>query len=253
MNNLLDEGRTLYTDNYYTSISLAHQLLTRKTHLVGTVRSNRKFNCKEVTEKKLSRGESVARESSTGVIMLKWKDKRDVLMLSTKHTGEMKEVTYRGGSREKPVAILDYNNCKAFIDISDQLKAYNSCLRRGVKWYRKLAFELILGTAIVNAHILYCQVTNRKISITQFREEIIMKVFHLNSLDVPANPENRLQHKLENIGKRRRCVVCYDRIVEESGYKPAQNKTPRSNWQCSECNKSFCVECFFVKHKSTLE
>lgn len=40
----LDFGLTLYVDNWYTSISLAHQLLEPKTHLVGTLRSNRKYN-----------------------------------------------------------------------------------------------------------------------------------------------------------------------------------------------------------------
>lgn len=38
--NVLDNGRTLYIDNFYTSVSLAKSLLKRKTHLVGTLRSN---------------------------------------------------------------------------------------------------------------------------------------------------------------------------------------------------------------------
>jgi len=38
----LDAGRTLSTDNFYTSVPLAETLLGRKTHLVGTVRKNRK-------------------------------------------------------------------------------------------------------------------------------------------------------------------------------------------------------------------
>lgn len=37
---LLDAGRTLYCDNWYTSVSLASQLLDRYTHLVGTLRAN---------------------------------------------------------------------------------------------------------------------------------------------------------------------------------------------------------------------
>ena len=53
--NLLDEGRTAFTDNYYTSLNLANKLLDRKTHLVGTIRSNRKGNPKEVIQKKLKK------------------------------------------------------------------------------------------------------------------------------------------------------------------------------------------------------
>ncbi|KAJ8964381.1 hypothetical protein NQ314_004946 [Rhamnusium bicolor] len=48
MNNLLDSGRTLFTDNWYTSVGLARKLATRGTHLMGTLRSNRKCNPKNV-------------------------------------------------------------------------------------------------------------------------------------------------------------------------------------------------------------
>lgn len=50
---LLNAGRT---DNYYTSLELANKLLDNKTHLLGTLRSNRRGNPKEVIYKKLKRG-----------------------------------------------------------------------------------------------------------------------------------------------------------------------------------------------------
>ncbi|KAJ8931164.1 hypothetical protein NQ314_015966 [Rhamnusium bicolor] len=56
MNNLLDSGRTLFTDNWYTSVGLARKLATRGTHLVGTLRSNRKYNPKNVIIASLNRG-----------------------------------------------------------------------------------------------------------------------------------------------------------------------------------------------------
>ena len=40
---LLNEGRTLYLDNFYTSVPLAYRLLELKTHTVGTLRQNRKY------------------------------------------------------------------------------------------------------------------------------------------------------------------------------------------------------------------
>ena len=52
MEQLLDKGRTLYVDNYYTSVALAQKLLERNTHLVGTLRSNRKLNPRDVIQKK---------------------------------------------------------------------------------------------------------------------------------------------------------------------------------------------------------
>ena len=87
--NLLNEGRTLYVDNFYTNYNLAHKFLQKKTHVVGTVRSGRKKLAKEVHVANLKRGEVIAREDQNGITFLKWKDKRDVRMLSTKHTPEL--------------------------------------------------------------------------------------------------------------------------------------------------------------------
>lgn len=46
----LNFGRIIYVDNWYTRVHLA-DLLEQKTHLVGTLRSNRKQNPKEVIQK----------------------------------------------------------------------------------------------------------------------------------------------------------------------------------------------------------
>lgn len=48
------------------------------------------------------------------------------MVLSTKHTDELVTVWQRGGEVQKPKIISDYNKCKAFIDLSDQMKAYSS-------------------------------------------------------------------------------------------------------------------------------
>jgi len=53
------------------------------------------------------------------------------------------------------------------------MKAYNSSLRRGVKWYRKLAIELVVGSSLVNAYIIHQSITHDKMSITTFREQVI--------------------------------------------------------------------------------
>jgi len=42
-------------DNWYTSVELAELLNRQQTHLVGTLRTNRKSNPKEVTPKKFKK------------------------------------------------------------------------------------------------------------------------------------------------------------------------------------------------------
>ena len=58
-------------------------------------------------------------------------------------------------SKLKPKTVIEYNKGKADIDLSDQMGAYASVLRKGIKWYRKLAFELLLGVAVVNAYFIF--------------------------------------------------------------------------------------------------
>ncbi|XP_039300901.1 piggyBac transposable element-derived protein 1-like [Nilaparvata lugens] len=132
----LNMGRTLYVDNWYTSVRLADALLQKNTHLVGTLRKNRKFNPPNVVNKSLRRGEITAQKNNKNIVILKWKDRRDVLMLSTKHVDNMQTVEKRGREVTKPAAVFDYNKGKSFIDLSDQMGAYSGCLRRGVKWFR---------------------------------------------------------------------------------------------------------------------
>ncbi|KAJ8937369.1 hypothetical protein NQ314_011917 [Rhamnusium bicolor] len=154
MKTLFHQGRILFTDNFYTTVNLAQELLNRKTHLVGTLKKNRKLNPTEVTNKKFKKGEIIARELN-GIVILKWQDKSDVLCLNTNHIAVTTKVKRRGEEIGKPTLICDYNNSKSFIDLSNQLKAYSSPLRKEIKWYRKLGFELLLETSLVNAPITF--------------------------------------------------------------------------------------------------
>lgn len=252
---LLDSGRTIYTDNFYTSVTLAHSLLKKRTHLVGTLRQNRRHNPTEVTKAKLKKGEIIGRESNTGVVVSKWKDKRDVLMLSTKHTLEMVDVRQRGGVVRKPSAIFDYNKSKGYIDISDQMKSYSTALRKSVKWYRKIAIELLLGSALVNSYIMHQQITNQKMSITSFKEELVGNFLDLHNFEQNNTPRGTPDgHHLEEVPStaRRRCATCYAKLSRENGRKFAQNKTPFSRFKCIQCDKFYCIICFCDVHSCNI-
>lgn len=91
-----DCGRTLFVDNWYSSVELADILKTRQTYLVGTLRVNRKFKPKDFVKKKLKKGDVVSMKSDSNALVLKWKDKRDLCMISTKHSSEIVESHKRG-------------------------------------------------------------------------------------------------------------------------------------------------------------
>ncbi|CAG5058849.1 unnamed protein product [Parnassius apollo] len=197
---ILGCGHTLVTDNWYTSLELANELLDKDTHLVSTLRKNRRGLPKAVVDSKLKPGEVIAMENERGICVLKWKDKRDVLMLSTKHSKGFSKITKKGKVIRKPRMVLAYNKVKSAVDMSDQMAAYSSPLRKSVKWYKKLGIELILNTAIVNAWVMYNENKNKSESIVQFRRELVEYLVDAG-MEGTIEPERidrpkRLKHQL---------------------------------------------------------
>ena len=54
--------------------------------MIGTLCANRKGSPNYVSKASLKKGEVVARENSAGIVVLKWRDQRDVMILTTRHT-----------------------------------------------------------------------------------------------------------------------------------------------------------------------
>ncbi|VDP10747.1 unnamed protein product [Heligmosomoides polygyrus] len=143
MEEYLDQARDLFVDNWYTGISLAQMLIKRSTNLVG-----RKGLPLDVVQTKLKRGQRIARQNADGIVVMTWKDKRDIIMLSTIHDDGI-------GSSSKPHMVEDYNNAKLFVDTSDQMASYSPFVRKTSKWYIRLFFHIVTQTIMVNAWKLY--------------------------------------------------------------------------------------------------
>ena len=112
----LDQEYCLYTDNYYNSFEFSKHLIKKKTCNCGTLISDGKSNCKEVMKSRLKKGEVISR-SREGIVVSKWKDKRDMLMISNMHELKMVEVANkRGEKRMKPDMVCDYNNGMLGVD-----------------------------------------------------------------------------------------------------------------------------------------
>jgi hypothetical protein len=107
--------------------------------------------------------------------------------------------------------IVDYNNSKAFIDLSDQLKSYSCSSRRGIQWFRKLAIELNTGSSFVNSLLVYRVVNKMKISITKFKEQVCLKLLQTDETPIAVSslPSSSVAYSLTNIGCAIGCTVCY--------------------------------------------
>ena len=87
-NDLLGVGRCCVTDNFYSSPELFSLPQDNNTDAFGTCRLNRKGMSSVLTRSKLKKGDVVAKCKGR-LLAVRWKDKRDVCMLSTYHKGIM--------------------------------------------------------------------------------------------------------------------------------------------------------------------
>ncbi|KOB64858.1 putative piggybac transposable element-derived, partial [Operophtera brumata] len=227
--------RLLVTDNYYTSVHLARYLKEHGTDFCGTVRKNRRHLPPDVVNAVLKKGEIAAKQNSF-LTVLKWKDQRDVLVMSTCHDHGMQMST---GFRPilKPNIVLEYNRGKKGIDIADQLASYNSPVRKTCFWYKKIAGDL-MSICVINAILINNDLHPRN-KLTVLRgHEIIIKLLLKFQVPVPSGsvssphtprsrsslnePPSRLSHSLTKIPRRdpkkiqrKRCTGCYKMLVEE--------------------------------------
>ncbi|KAF9424609.1 hypothetical protein HW555_000420, partial [Spodoptera exigua] len=146
---------------------------------------------------------------------------------------------------------------KGAVDLSDQMAAYSSPLRKSVKWYKKVGINLLLNTAVVNALILYQIVTGTKMQIVEFRKQLVKGLLMRSeetSTDAVTRPK-RMRHKLarkdgSSKNNRRTCQQCYKENTQVMGRKLAKNKTKKVVTFCDTCpNKPFlCFDCFHKIH-----
>jgi hypothetical protein len=122
------------------------KLRSEDTTAVGTVRLTRK-EMPIALKRKMKKGEIICRQREN-LLALKWTDKRDVSILSTKHTAQCSVLLNKvdrntGDPVSKPSAILDYNCNMGGVDLSDQLNKYYSMRRKTWKWWIKLFFSFV--------------------------------------------------------------------------------------------------------------
>ncbi|CAK9820042.1 PiggyBac transposable element-derived protein 4 [Anthophora quadrimaculata] len=262
---ILGEGYTLFLDNWYSSPELFKILNRNNTNVIGTVRKNRKNMPKKLTSYKLKRGD-VTTLSCKGILCLRWRDKKDVYIMSSKHsraemvtTGKIRRK--KGGEQEnviKPSCVIEYNRGMGGVDRQDQFLASFPLMRKSIKGYKKMFFYMF-DIAVYNAYVLYSKLPNRtKQSMVNFRLNIAEDMLYNLSLpDYPARGRpsqsecpTRLQakhwaHFPEHISSTekkklptKRCRVC-----------AKNNIRSETTWQCKKCLVPLHVpKCFEIFH-----
>ena len=254
MQPLLEVGYHLYTDNWYTSIPLYKYLHQHGTLACGTIRSNRKGFPEQVKNAKLKKGEVMACHSDE-LMALKFKDKKDVHMLSTIHDHSMvhrPDRRHRNQRQTTPACIFDYNKYMGGVDRTDQLMQPYEIPRKSMKWYKKVALHFI-QLAVMNSYIVY-QKDGGRMPLLAFEHDVIVSLLfgHGNGGDVDIPKEENIarlseRHFVALIPEteskqkpQKRCRVCYKKGVRKE-----------SRYQCLGCpsNPGLCYyPCFELYH-----
>ncbi|XP_025192086.1 piggyBac transposable element-derived protein 4-like, partial [Melanaphis sacchari] len=191
MSEKLNNGHSIYMDNFYNSIDLAEQLLQKKIYCTGTLRSNRKHIPEAVVKSKLKPGETKAMYSN-GVL---------------------------GQEKLKPEPIANYNKFMSGIDRQDQMNSYYPFLRKTIRWYKNIGIHVI-QMLLLNSYNLYNQSqVGSKMTLYDFRLSILSEL--LSAFSKPRLDAKR-KHipKTHEIGKngralRKRCCVCAEEKIQK--------------------------------------
>ncbi|XP_066958491.1 piggyBac transposable element-derived protein 4-like [Macrobrachium rosenbergii] len=179
MKPLLKKGYCLTMDDYYNSPQLADLLTENETDVYGTVRVSRKEMPSGLKQEKLQKGGMVAYKRRK-VTAIKWKDKKDVVLLSTVHNTEMVETEKRGKLVKKPKLVMDYNNTMGGVDKVDQrLQDYPLTRKRRKRYYKKIFFHIV-DFALWNSYLLYLK-SGGEATALKYRLQVIdetIKKYH---------------------------------------------------------------------------
>ncbi|XP_047534335.1 piggyBac transposable element-derived protein 1-like [Vanessa atalanta] len=150
-----NSGLNVTTDNFFTSLQLAHSLNSWNMTLVGTVRKNKRFlpaNMQAHKERSIYSSNFAFSKAAT-VCSYVPKKKKAVIMLSSMHMSPVIE-SYK--ETAKPEIILYYNKTKSGVDNMDKLLAEYTVKRRTNRWPLALFYNII-DIAALAAYIIYME------------------------------------------------------------------------------------------------
>ncbi len=171
---VLEQGRHIILDNWYSSARLAAYLDSKKTMMTGTIRPNRGLPI-ELRNEKLAHYESSFIRKNNSLIV-KWEDKKSVHVITTCYSAGVveKDKTYFSGARKvfnKPLQIEKYNQLMGSVDMADQLLEPYDPSRKSHAWFKKLGLHFIMRM-VLNSFLAYRNIVDKKMKIRIFIENL---------------------------------------------------------------------------------
>ena len=269
MRNYLHRYHHVYADNFFTSVHLADALLQADTYLCGTTRATRKEFPKALAKAVLRQGESVKWSSDNSVMLCKWRDKRDIFLISTNDAGGDNEVEVRRKRQlvtlATPTCVQKYNKYMGGVDRMDQMRSYYGVGRTGRRWW-KYVFWGVMNIGVINAQILWtlCNrplpANERLFSLKSFKMKLIHNLADdfISARQQQEGPSTQTvadyvvredvangHHLVHFSGRKRVCRIC-----SAQKKKTLSGRQVETSFGCIICNVHLCKTgtCFNQYH-----
>ena len=254
---LRKDGYHIYFDNFFTSGPLLDDLKKKGFLACGTTQKSRlgyplQFKGTDAAWNKKSKRGDMRWFREGDKLIVQWKDKRVVTIMTTLHNANESDLVDRnirvGDKWEKqkvrrPQVFGDYNKNMGGVDLSDQLIGKFNVLRKVNRWWRTLFFHVI-DIAIINSYIMF-RACYEKYKITglqrkktynqrNFREELVKQLCGTKKRETQQSRGH--EYVIENRQKSRNCVWCYHLEKLPNG----RGKERKITTFCKICDKHFC-------------
>ena len=125
--NYILRNHHLYTDNFFSSVTLIRDLHEADTYYCGVIRKNSRGLPEYISQIRLQRGDSEILSTYGDIMFCRWFDKRDVFVMATNtdggDTAKPRNRFIPKGLLTVPKMITDYSHHMDGIDHIDQFRA----------------------------------------------------------------------------------------------------------------------------------
>ena len=257
LQSLLNQGYRIFVDSFYTTLSLATDLLKQSSYLIGAVKKNssampQRFKDVDRWEKAAQRGD-FRWHRENNFVAVQWKDCKTVTIISPIHKGSevttcSRTVQQRLGMKKttvsQPLLINNYNFGMLAVDKSNQyLTQYPCYIKTKFHWWKVLFFHC-LDIMIVNACVVYrifhSQPKEHQTSQLEFREALVKAIIR--------------EYGQQETAKRKKCFPQWDEKRTDCAYcRREGGDRVKTYITCSGCNVGLCLNkdrnCFYKWHQ----
>ena len=168
------QGKYLYFDNFFTSLTLLEKPKLQNIKAFGTIRPDRACIQSDFAKKnKMERGDCESMITSNSIVFI-WMDTKHVFLASNYHKdNEIVPISRRLKNGQRititcPKAVKDYNQFSHGVDrLSQRLSCYNLDRKSKRNWLRM--FIYFLNASIFNSFICYNQLAQDKLTYLNYR------------------------------------------------------------------------------------